>query len=325
MKDVQLCRVMIYRALCLTLLFVGIEANAATESQTGSSLSSSVLTVGVISTNPKKQYKFIKPMADYLASNLHAFGIEKGEVIVARNTAQMMNLLEQGKVDVLSETVFTASKLVNESNAELLLLRWKKGVEKYRSVFFVRKDSGIKSLSDLLGKTIAFEDRSSTSAFYIPASILLQSGFELQELKSPRELPDANRVGYLFSDEMTASHNEVNISSWVCNGVIMAGAFSDLNWNDEEDLPSQMREEMNIIHQSPSFPRSVVLIRSGIDNGLKKEIQQLLLGANDSEAGKAALRRYQSTAKFTHLNSDALDGIAYAKQLREIVEQQLVP
>lgn len=325
MKDVQLCRVMIYRALCLALLFVGIETNAATVSQTDSSLSSSVLTVGVISTNPKKQYKFIKPIADYLAANLHAFGIDKSEVVVARDTEQMIKLLEQGKVDVLSETVFTASKLVNEANAEFLLLRWKKGVEKYRSVFFVRKDSGIQSLDDLSGETIAFEDRSSTSAFYIPASILLQSGFALQELKSPREKPDDTHIGYLFSDEMTATHNEVNISSWVCNGVITAGAFSDLNWNDEEDLPSQMREEMNIIYQSPTFPRSLVLIRSEIDNGLKKEIQRLLLDAQNSDEGRAALHRYQKTAKFTHLNPDALDGIAYAEKLRVIVEQQLVP
>lgn len=324
MKGVQLFRVMIYKALCLLLLLIGTGSNATGMSQSDSSMSN-IITVGVISTNPKKQYKLIKPLANYLATNLHSFGIDKSEVVIARDTEQMMNLLEQGKVDILSETVFTASKLVNEANAEFLLLRWKKGVEKYRTVFFVRKDSGIKSLDDLQGKTIAFEDRSSTSAFYIPASILLQQGFDLQELKSPREKPESERVGYLFSDEMTASHNEVNISSWVCNGVIMAGAFSDLNWNDEEDLPTQMRNELNIIYQSNPFPRSLVLIRSEIDSGLRKEIQRLLLDANNSEAGRNALRRYQKTAKFSHLNSDALDGIAHAEQLREVVERHLVP
>lgn len=324
MKDVQLFQTLFYKVLCLVLLLVGTGSNAASISQSDPSMSN-VITLGVISTNPNKQYKLIKPLADYLAANLHSYGIEKSDVIVAKDADQMMKLLEQGKVDILSETVFTASKLAQEANAELLLLRWKKGVEKYSTVFFVRKDSGIESLSDLQGKTIAFEDRDSTSAFYIPASILLQQGFELQELKSPREKPEAGRIGYLFSDEMTATHNEVNISSWICNGVITAGAFSDLNWNDDEDMPLQMRNELNIIYQSNPFPRSIVLIRSEIDIGLREEIQRLLLVANKHEDGRSALRMYQKTARFTHLNAKDQDGITYAEQLREIVERYLVP
>ncbi|MDW2326182.1 MULTISPECIES: PhnD/SsuA/transferrin family substrate-binding protein [Vibrio] len=39
--------------------------------------------------------------------------------------------------------------LEKESNSQVLAIRWKKGLQKYHTVFFTNKESGIESLSDL--------------------------------------------------------------------------------------------------------------------------------------------------------------------------------
>lgn len=127
------------------------------------------IVLGRVSDNPKKHMAQLQSIADYVASKLVSHGITHGKVVIAKDNRQLINLLKQGRVDWISETPFSATLYEDQSLAEIILLRWKKGVSRYRTIFITRKDSGIEKLEDLVGKKIAFEDPGSTSGFYVPA------------------------------------------------------------------------------------------------------------------------------------------------------------
>ena len=65
----------------------------------------------------------------------------------------------------------------NDHGAQPFLLALREDRNVYRSLVFVRRDSGIRSLADLRGKRLALQTRSSTSAFYLPLITLLD-GFD---------------------------------------------------------------------------------------------------------------------------------------------------
>lgn len=287
-------------------------------------LENNPLVIGAISHKAKKHIEFSQPLADYLAENLKDFGYTHGKVVVAKNVAQMSEMLRAGQVDLVSETVFSALEL-EEAGAEMFLRRWKNGVGFYSSLIFVRQGRGLSSLDDLKGRTIVFEDRESTSGYFLPASLLINRGYELVELSSLSETAPHDKIGYVFAKEILNTANEISISSWVFRGVVDAGAFSSVNWNEDEDLPDQFRKRLTILHESLPFPRGIMLIRPGMSAPLKAAIKELLLTAEQSDTGTAALRRYQKTRRFDELNANARQAIRLAAKLRDLTEAKLQP
>lgn len=275
------------------------------------------LTLGKVSDNPKKHYRYLKPMADYVVGHMKDLGVKEAKVLMARDNRQMIRYLREGKVDVVTETPFSAIVFHDEAGAEILVRKWKKGVPDYYTLFFVREDSGIASLGDLKGKTIAFEDEGSTSAFFVPAAILIREGLELVRLASPREKPPTGKVGYVFSGE------EINTSTWVYKGLVDAGAYSNLDWEKEDHLPEKFRNELRIIARSRRFPRAVEMTRKGLDPRIKQRLKEVLLGAHDDPGAEKALRAYQQTEKFDELDDEGWAGLEEARRLLKIVGKEL--
>lgn len=84
--------------------------------------------IGKVSDNPGKHYAYLKPMANYLASNLTEFGYTEGKVLMARNNRQMVRYLKRHKVDLVTETIFSSVIFKDRAKAELLLNKWKSRV-----------------------------------------------------------------------------------------------------------------------------------------------------------------------------------------------------
>ena len=193
--------------------------------------------VGKVSHNPRKHYGYLKPLADYLAKEMQDLGFTHGEVLMAANNQQLIDYLTQGKVDLVNETAFSAMEFHEKAGAEPIARQWKKGVASYYSIIFIHRNSSIQSLQDLQGKIIEFEDPGSTSAFYLPAAALLKAGLKLQYLESPRQQPDTDKVGYVFSRE------EINTSIWVHKGLVAAGAFNNLDCGKSDHMPPELHAE----------------------------------------------------------------------------------
>lgn len=302
------------------LVFFGASNSLLAETvddQNDITLSKKTLVIGKVSDNPKKHYRYLKPMVDYVVNNMKDLGIEEGKVLMARDNRQMINYLRQGKVDWVTETPFSAVIFQDKAGAEVLLRKWKKGVPNYHTVFFTRKDSGINKLEDLSGKTIAFEDPGSSSAFYIPAAELIDKGLKITQLATPRESPPEDVLGYVFSGE------EINTSVWVYKGLVSAGAFNNLDWNKDNHLPENYKSKLKIFHTTQSFPRAIELVNSKLANVYKKRLKKLLLNAHNDADAKFALRAYQKTLKFDEIDAEGMAGLKEARRLGEIVRREL--
>ncbi|MDF4861859.1 phosphate/phosphite/phosphonate ABC transporter substrate-binding protein, partial [Vibrio parahaemolyticus] len=199
------------------------------------------------------------PLTQYVTENMAEYGYAKGAVKVFKNYRQLAVALENGTVQIATATPFNAMTLEKESNSQVLAIRWKKGLQKYHTVFFTNKESGIESFSDLRGKTLVFEKRTSTSSYYLPAITLLNHGEKLQYLPSPDDKPAKDSIGYLFLDEQLAQSNEINLSVWVYKQRVAAGAFSNFNWNNPKDLPENMKDKLAIFSRSVEIPRDLIL------------------------------------------------------------------
>ena len=266
-----------------------------------------VLVMGAVHDNPNQHYAALKPIADYVAEALAPQGIASVEIIIVPNRSQMLNLVRDGRVDWISETAFGAAHLAERTGARFIARRWKDGTPDYRSLFFVRRDSGIESLDDLVDRTVAFEHRNSTSAFFVPATMLSERGQPLHALASPRETPAAGSFGYVFSGA------EYNTAVWVAKGLVDAGVLSESNWRDSETVPREFLDQLDIIAVSEPMPRAVEIVRDDLDAGLVNALRDALFAMHDDEEAQRALAAYDNTARFDALSDvdiEMLDRVA---------------
>jgi len=178
-----------------------------------------------------------------------------------------------------------------------LLLTERGGVGRYRSLFFARKDSGIDSLADLKGHTVAFQRTTSTSAYLVPAMTLLDAGLRPEVLLSPQDRPPGDTVGYVFAG------TELNLSAWVHKRVVDAGAVSNLDWDNPEAVPPAFKRDFRIFHETEEYPRAVEIVRSGLDPKVEARLREVLLHANDDAQGREAMRRFFSTTRFLPIDA----------------------
>ncbi len=271
-----------------------------------------VLVLGRISDDPKAHYEQLKPLLDYVVPRMADVGITEGRILMARDMQQMTSYLRRGRVDWVTETSANAMRLQERAEAQPLLLTERNGVSHYHSIVFVRRDSGIGTLEDLRGHSIAFQNTSSTSAYVAPVIELLQHGMSLQILLSPLDRPDDKSVGYVFA------RSESNIATWVHKRLVDAGSVSNLDWNDPQRVPASYREDFRIIDQSPEYPRALEMVRADLDGKVQARLREVLLEAGNDPDAREALMQFFRTTRFLPVD-DATD--AALRSLHEGVKQ----
>ena len=259
-----------------------------------------VLVLGRISDDPKAHYEQLKPLLDYVVPRMADVGITEGRILMARDMQQMTSYLRRGRVDWVTETSANAMRLQERAGAEPLLLTERNGVGTYRSITFVRNDSGIESLDELRGHSIAFQNPSSTSAYVLPAVRLLERGLPLQILLSPMDRPDAHSVGYVFA------RSELNIATWVHKRLVDAGVMSSLDWDNPLRMPPAFRDDLRVLARTEPFPRALELVRADLDPAVKARLRELLLQAPSDPDAREAMLGFFDTTGFLPLDAEAL-------------------
>ncbi|WP_024869157.1 PhnD/SsuA/transferrin family substrate-binding protein [Pseudoxanthomonas suwonensis] len=278
------------QAACMAAIvaIIGLPAQAAEDAH--------VLVLGRISDDPKEHYDQLKPLLDYVVPRMREVGITEGRILMARDAQQMASYLRRNRVDWVTETASTAVQLQQRAAARPILLTERNGVSHYHSVFFVRKDSPIRSLQDLPGHTVALQSIASTSAYMVPMTELLDAGLSPEILLAPSDMPAPDRVGYVFA------RSELNIASWVHKRLLDAGALSNLDWNDPSRLPDAFRGDFRVIHESHPYPRALELVRSSLDPKVEKRLREVLLQAADDPEARQAMRLFFNTSRFLPLD-----------------------
>ncbi|MEM7612613.1 MAG: phosphate/phosphite/phosphonate ABC transporter substrate-binding protein [Pseudomonadota bacterium] len=257
-----------------------------------------VLVMGVISDNPSDDIARLKPMAAYVQTALASTGIENVEVLVVPDRNQMINLLRDGRIDWVSETAFGAIYLQERANARLLTRKWKDGAATYRSIFFARKDSPVNEIIDLRDRVLAFEHRNSTSAFFMPASIMSSMSLPLESLSTPRETPRDGSFGYVYSG------NEYNTAIWVHKGLVDAGVLSNTDWQNTSMIAPEIIADLKVFARSDELPRAIEVVRGDLDAELVARLRNILQTMHTDPEAADALAAYHNTTRFDELSED---------------------
>ncbi|MGI9493808.1 MAG: phosphate/phosphite/phosphonate ABC transporter substrate-binding protein [Geminicoccaceae bacterium] len=260
--------------------------------------------LGRVSNNPRKHYAALDALGRYLADNLD--DIERHETLLARDNDEMIEFLRSGKVDLVSESAFSAVLYEQAADAKILLRQWKGGMASYRALFFARKDSSILQVEDLAGHLVAFEDSGSTSGYFVPRATIANHGLTLKFADQPRTATD---VGYLFAD------SEVNIVAWVARDKVDVGVTSNVHWDDESRAPSGLKKQLRVFHTTPEIIRSVMIAGPELDERRLAGIVDALLRMHESDEGRLALTAFYKTTRFDRLVGDAKASLDHVRSL----------
>lgn len=279
--------------------------------------SDGVLVLGRISDDPRRHHEQLKPLLDYVVPRMKDVGITEGRVLMARDPQQMMSYLRRGKVDWVTETPGTGLLLADRAGARPLLLTERSGSREYRSVIFTHRDSGITDLSQLRGHTIAFQSPSSTSAYLVPAMVLLDRNLPMALMVSPLDEAEPDSVGYVFAN------TDANLGAWVHKRLVDAGGFSDQDWASLQRVSEAFRRDLVIIHTTGPVPRAMELVSAEMDPKVAARLKQVLLGASEDPQARDALRQFFRTTGFYEADAGTRQSLEDIRRGARVVREAL--
>ena len=157
-----------------------------------------------------------------------------------------------------------------EAKAQIVAVDVWHGKTSYTSRFYVRKDSGIKTLEDLRGKTIAFVDPGSTSGYVYPMVMLIKKG--LVKARDPKTF---------FKEAMFAGTHEAALLA-LLNGSVDAVASFDLA--PQQYLKDKERvDKLAYVAETEPIPEAGMAVREGLDPALVKKLHDSLMAFNAPE------------------------------------------
>jgi phosphonate transport system substrate-binding protein len=271
---------------------------------------------GDISDDPSEVIEGTQPIADYLAAHLSDYGITGGKVKVATSTEEMIELLKKGEVDLYFDSTYPATLISDASGAQIVLRRWRFGVETYKSVIFASKESGITDVGDLKGKMVAMDAPYSTSGFMLPAVYLTEKGLTLSGKANNSDPVGSEEVGFVFA------YDDQNVLQWVLSGLTPAGVTDDYNF--DKAFPREATEKLVELARTESTPRQVGVARAGLDPKLLKAVLQTLTTMHEDPAAKTALDKFQTT-RFDSFPEGVESATGRMREMMQIVKNIPLP
>jgi len=206
--------------------------------------------------NPQELLRIYTPFAEYLSKEL---GLPVKFTPVVDYAATVEGLAAK-KLDLVWYGGFTSVQAVKRTgNAKRLVMRREDA--EFRSVFITHRDTGIKDLKALKGKTFSFGSVSSTSGHLMPRYFLLKNGI----------VPERDFATFGFSGAHDAT------ALWVEAGKVDAGALNFLVW---DKLVHSSRVDTNkviIFWTTPPYVDYVWTARGDLEPALLEKIIQAFL------------------------------------------------
>lgn len=248
--------------LLLMICFVVIFTSAC-----GKKEDEEVITMGFVPlVDGDKLIESVEPLSEILSE---AMG-KKVEAFTATNYVGVVEGLGSGSVDFGIIPPFAYVLANNESNAEVLLTSINEdGEAGYYSEILVRKDSGIETIEDLKGKTIAFVDPSSTSGYLFPGAYLKEHGIDFE-----KDMEYVYSGGHDKSLQMILNKDVDAIATFQAVGLRYQKEFPTA----EEDLKTLIKTDM--------IPGISVTVSSSMDEETREKLAKALEDIENNEEAK---------------------------------------
>lgn len=242
-----------------SLLLVTAACGRSGEKDQGSTASQMTeLKIGLIpSENAEEIMKQYQGLVDYLSKELSM----KITPYVGTDYTGVIEAMRAKHLDVAFYGPFSYILAAKEAGAEAFAIGiGEDGKDTYYSLFITRKDSGIKSIADLKGKTFTFGDPASTSGHLIPRYMLTKAGLD----------PDKD-----MKVQFSGGHDATALA--VKNKKVDAGAMASDIYEKLVKNNIISPDEVVVFAKSDPLPQSPWAYRNDLPQDLKDKVKKALL------------------------------------------------
>jgi phosphonate transport system substrate-binding protein len=230
--------------------------------------------------------KRYQKIVDYLSKELNM----KVTPYVANDYSAVIEAMRAKHVDVAWFGPFSYILAAKEADAEAFVNPINEsGQDVYYCYFITHKDSGIKSIQDLKGKTFTFGDPASTSGHLIPRYILTKAGLD----------PDKD-----MKTQFSGGHDATALA--VKNKKVDAGAMASEIYDRLVNKKMISTDEVIVFFKSDPLPLDPWAYRKDLPQEIKDKVKKALLEIDkkDPEALKGT-----SFIKFKEVDDSRYDAI----------------
>jgi phosphonate transport system substrate-binding protein len=206
--------------------------------------------------NPQELLRIYKPFADYLSKEI---GIPVKFTPVVDYAATVEGLAGN-KLDMVWYGGLTSVQAARMAKGAKRIIMRKEDTE-FKSQFITRKDTGVKDLKDLKGKTFSFGSVSSTSGHLMPRYYLMKAGINPEK--------DFSKFSFSGAHDATAA--------WVEAGRVDAGALNFLVWDKLVANKKVDTDKVVVFYTTPPYVDYVWTVRAGLDNATVEKISKAFL------------------------------------------------
>ncbi|MFC1843258.1 phosphate/phosphite/phosphonate ABC transporter substrate-binding protein [Thermodesulfobacteriota bacterium] len=229
-----------------------------------------------------KRYRYI---AEYLSDQL---GVKVKLTIMSRY-GEVIKRFKTLKLDGAFLTSYTATLGIKELNlAPIVNPVNLKGEVTSQGYIFVRKDSGIRSVSDMENGNIVFVDPATMEGYLFPLAFLEQHGVKEMNKFFHR---------YYFS----GSHESAIFA--VLDGRADIGSAKSTVYNNLVNNDPSVGQELEIIARSPKVPEVTLCIKSEIDQDLRERLRSVLIQMDRTDYGMKVLKQFNAK-RFVESNKE---------------------
>jgi phosphonate transport system substrate-binding protein len=215
--------------------------------------------------NPERLIDGVRPAMKFLEKEMG----RKIRYFITLNYSAAVEAMASGRADISFMPPLPYVLAHSRTGAEAILGEIYRGKNYYQAKIFVRKDSGIKKLEDLKGKTIAYVDPISSSGFMYPHDIFVRKGLAKGGLEDPE--------GGFFRRVYFAGGDEQTIRS-VLGRFVDAAGVSEFSLNL---IPQKDRGALTAIAVSERIPSHNVVARKGLDPKTQARFIAAMLKLNE--------------------------------------------
>lgn len=200
---------------------------------------------------------------------------------VATDYTGVIEAMRAGRLDVAFFAPGAYMLAEKQAQAKVILKVVREGKPYFYSAIIAHKDTGIRSLKDLKGKTVAFVDPASLSGSLYPRMMLLNEGINPER--------DFKRVIYAGGHDATVLA--------VLNRQVDAGAtFANDNtgrygaWHEFLKDPKKIAQ-IRVVAYSKPMPSDNFAVSKDLDPAIVNRVKTALLKISSNPAGRAQLKK----------------------------------
>lgn len=213
--------------------------------------------------NPDQLLEDVRPVVAYLEGKLG----RKVRAFVATDYAGVVEALKNETADVGFMGPLQYLLAHEQAGAQAILGEVYNGQPWYTARIFVRKDSGIRTLADLRGKTMAFVDPLSSSGYLYPLEAFRRAGLIARREEAEQFF---RKIYFAGGDEQALRA--------VLNKFVDAAGIGQYSF---AMLRAEERDQVTFIGESPRIPSHCVVARKGLDAASVAALQEALLALNE--------------------------------------------